>query len=813
MLHVVQLSSDDSAMVSDSGDEPTRLTTEMVFPLVSEAVGLDWGLLDRPVATLSTDEVAAISAAQLQMYVDRGYRLGAMFPALYSVRDSRLTEGLIGVRAFNALRRKGVLTWGEICGLRAADLLLVPNVGMNSVVAVVEGAVNYSASLNSTPVFDGASSELLEATNGSWRADASIGELRPQLRSVPITDVPGWAIPQRLKPLLEGLPWIQLLDVKLEALLTRPNVGRQSVVELLDRLSQLAPRGSVGSEVGGYPRELDELVDAVGSIAQWVYRERGLTTLADLISLAPDQSPLPARISNEWHRILTSEIPVVEHPLVRALLGELVDSFEDRELEILRQRVWNRGAPPTLEELGDNNGLTRERVRQVQARVVRELNERLAAPRYFPISDRAQELRLRLGSTVRRHSTRWDAALAWLTRDLTDELRSDGEALMLWMAGPYRERDEWMLAHTARPSAEISAEIARHAEETGVASAEDVRSLLLSHEIHEDQQELWMQTFGRLRPLDGGWFLSSGNVIDAAVRFLKYRGEPLTVEEILEGLGRDASLRSVRQRLFEDERVHRVTKSDFALREWGMDEYTSVAAEMVEEIERSGGGVRLDELVERLAARHDISPVSVRMYATRPMFVIDAQDRVSVRQDSSSYAVGSDLTAVPLCYELEPGVASWRVKVDSEIIRGSGRRIPEPLAGWLGLTPGNQMELAHTAGSTLLSWTAWGQPTIGSLKYFVDSAAGAAGGWLVLVFRSPCALAVHYVANPAAPDLNFETVARMVGVTESTEALANLATVLGIEPSSDNLAFRVRGTLASRGDEELVSIVDRIMFG
>ena len=62
----------------------------------------------------------------------------------------------------------------------------------------------------------------------------------------------------------------------------------------------------------------------------------------------------------------------------RALLGEAMAGLSDRERYILRERKLNED-PQTLEELSQHYGISRERVRQIEARAVERLREKMLA--------------------------------------------------------------------------------------------------------------------------------------------------------------------------------------------------------------------------------------------------------------------------------------------------------------------------------------------------------------------------------------------------------------------------------------------------
>ena len=60
------------------------------------------------------------------------------------------------------------------------------------------------------------------------------------------------------------------------------------------------------------------------------------------------------------------------------LIRELVHTLNPREQKILRERfALTGGEPRTLEEIGVDFGLTRERIRQLEAAALRKLRERL----------------------------------------------------------------------------------------------------------------------------------------------------------------------------------------------------------------------------------------------------------------------------------------------------------------------------------------------------------------------------------------------------------------------------------------------------
>ena len=65
-----------------------------------------------------------------------------------------------------------------------------------------------------------------------------------------------------------------------------------------------------------------------------------------------------------------------------AAADAILEGFDDRSIQILRERIFAFESQATLEELGQRFGLTRERVRQVEVAILKKIDKRLTFPEF-----------------------------------------------------------------------------------------------------------------------------------------------------------------------------------------------------------------------------------------------------------------------------------------------------------------------------------------------------------------------------------------------------------------------------------------------
>ena len=468
--------------------------------------------------------------------------------------------------------------------------------------------------------------------------------------------------------------------------------------------------------------QINQVLDTIALLAEWGARERGLTSIGELIETMSSPLGVPADVSKSWHALLEMDfersVEERDRMSIAELFAQLLAALDDRIRHIFLARCLPF-APPTLQEVGDElGGISRERVRQIQEKAEGIIATLVDTDRYAPLRWRAHSLRTLLGTSALVASTSTVDILTAATGGTAD-FESPLCLFLLRLAGPYSIQRGMLLRADASLSAEL---LEAEADSSGFIETDRGREVLLESGILTiDAQDAWLHENG-YRLLNGRFVRWRGSVVDKAVLLLSDRQAPMTPGELVTTIGEGHSARGVRARLYDDPRRIRVSKSHVALAFWGLPEYTGVVDEMVEELERRGGRARLSELVVCLVERFGISENSIRTYSQTPMFVME-DGVVRLRTSAEPYNVSGAMTNVRACYQLSPSSASWLIEVDNDVLRGSGRPLPAPLAVFLGVGPGTERRLRVLDGadpnqSIPITWplgSATG-PAVGSVR-------------------------------------------------------------------------------------------------
>jgi hypothetical protein len=533
----------------------------------------------------------------------------------------------------------------------------------------------------------------------------------------------------------------------------------------------------------------------------------GITSLLDLTccleALAYQQSGTQLTNVADTSRSLTE------------LVKDLLSAFDERELMVLRNRVLPVPATATLEELGQRAGVTRERIRQLETRLHERLVARLAEAVFDSIRRRAETLRETLGSAVPASTLEWiDPELFPSFQGGNDESAVTRE-VMLWVAGPYELRDEWLvLDRTLREKSKQA--LNRAVSNNLFLVAADASTALSSLGIVERHHSQWIDELGGFRKVDQGWVVFSGSLVEKCINWIRYRQAPVPVTELAVVTGTESE-RSLRNRLLDDRRLKRITRQGhIALREWQQfDEYTGVAEEIAQEIERLGGAASIEHLVNVISARYGVSPNSVRQYASAPMFIRGQDGKVRRRPLDQRLTIDADAADSAGCYFID-GAWSLRCEVTLDTLRGSGRPVPVGFAAAVGCQPGERIKFCSDSGDVVLSWpeTAASGPNLGSVRTHAEAEEATIGDHLFICLSDGRAR-VRLLSKSHLQSTNdsVERLRLLVGLKQLSSPLTNnvweeIGWAIGLGEDAENAGPEdVRRALNARGERDLAGLI------
>jgi hypothetical protein len=401
----------------------------------------------------------------------------------------------------------------------------------------------------------------------------------------------------------------------------------------------------------------------------------------------------------------------------------------------------------------------------------------------------------------------------------TGQDSSAAETLMLWLAGPYKvdKQTGWLFTEAQHstgkvgPRSEIGPppqfSLLQTLTDEGIVNIEAAQAKVTAAGLVPPAVEDWI-ALCPFREVDGKLILWQGNVADKAAALLGVIKRPATADELNSMIAEGHSVRALRDRLLDDDRFIRTDRFRMGLRIWGLEEYSGIVDEIEEEITRRGGEADLRDLVQTLTERFDLRSSSVVSYSSVPRFVVD-NGRIHVRRSDEPFVPSRTLFNEAHAFLLEENRCSYRVRVDEDVLRGSGRPLPQGVGSWLGVLPGMRREFRFKDDDVLLiSWpdSALLGPALGSLRRQALARSAKFGDNLLLEFdRSSDEVEVMLVTQS---ELNAATGwlrgILLTGIDAGSQQEFEQLLIKAVGASSEaDLGRRCR----DRGDPELVELV------
>ena len=405
------------------------------------------------------------------------------------------------------------------------------------------------------------------------------------------------------------------------------------------------------------------------------------------------------------------------------LVERLFANMGERQRTIYSRRVID-GA--TLAEVGAELGVTRERIRQLHLKAESRIETLLRGDEFRPLHWRAADLRSSLGTMAPVSSDHTRRAVERSLRGAGAHAAELLRPIILRLAGPYSERGGWITLEQVDTPAPT--DIENLADEFGVLPLDDAYEWLSAHSVRPEFHDAWLEDSGRFRRADNELMVWSGSVVDKSVALVAALGEPVSAEQLVSLVGKGHNVRGVRARFFEDKRLMRVNRTDWALRAWGMEEYTGITDEIAQRIEEAGGDIEVAAVVHDIVRQFGVKEHSVLAYTAAPKFVVEG-DRIRLRMGDEPIEAGGTLENCAGAFRCSERSISLLLPADAELLRGSGRPLSGPVAAALGVSPGRPRSFLHAAGALGVTWpiTSAMGPSLGSARVVATNAGAAAG--------------------------------------------------------------------------------------
>jgi hypothetical protein len=552
-------------------------------------------------------------------------------------------------------------------------------------------------------------------------------------------------------------------------------------------------------------------------------RECGMKTVLDIL-----QAILVAAASQQAEATTTSEPPAAfqaGHAVVGAaghdaaspeptltahdipyLIDQWASELGHREALIARHRLPR---DRTLDDLGNDLGITRERVRQIE----RKVRDNLADWR---ASDAPSAALLDLNNEIRKAviAVTGEQRLLAQLPELAAAIPALGcqivDLIPALLPGITRQSG-WI---AVEPLADLRDETMAVALATGdsPASANTVSRLEVTRQRLGLTEAEWPQWLGYcgLRAVGGTVVRASAGITEVAAALLRQSGHPMSAEDIAVKLGAE-SIRSVKNSLWSDRRIVRLAPNLFGLLEWGLESYEGIREEIIQRIDRGGGRVEVQKLVDELVTQFGVSPKSVQSYASGREFVRKAGwlylagDQPTVAGRSSRRL---DIPAATRRCYFRDGRWWFRVDVGTDALRGSGFAAPTGVMRLFQVAEGTERMFCAENTRVRISWVR-PQPAFGSVRPLLLELQAEPGDTLWLTPADGDRIDVRLARVQDASILY--AIAHLSGAEPAEDAdllRKRVAEAAGLptDKNWDALAQALRG----RGDADIAELIEQL---
>ena len=537
-----------------------------------------------------------------------------------------------------------------------------------------------------------------------------------------------------------------------------------------------------------FVKSMSSFSEHLYSFARWSMAETGARTFVDAI-----EEQARTLSGNEiWKAVASLRLSdlAARPPHPYQVVDDWARTLGTRSRIIMLTRISTFAANKcTLQELADQFNVTRERIRQVEARVRRQLQKFLKTDAAVPIRWRSETLRQQLGVAAPTNSVEH-----LLTAPPGCH---DHRHILLEMAGPYEDSDGWFTLCSAQTD-DPTPTVLSHADENGRFDIELAHSLLTTWGVKESYHEAWLMRDKSIRQFNGQLVRWGGSIPDRMVFALSDLRRPATVDEMMSHVGETRARVSVGNALVSDHRLVRVNRSHWGLASWGLPEYSGVAESMRSILEELGGPLSIAEMARLLKKSFGVVESTTLAYCSAPMFLVEGESlRLRGLGDEPFQCDADQIWRTPGVFRLGPKRLGRLLKVDTDLIRGSGSSLTHAAGAILYVKVNDHLSFSNRSGDRVditFPETSIVGPSIGSVRRIAEALAAKEGDNLTLILdRSDMSISTH-LTDQKDTSPSWEIVGRLTGLPSPVN-LSTLAGTLGCETGE------VRSFLRARGDD------------
>lgn len=375
----------------------------------------------------------------------------------------------------------------------------------------------------------------------------------------------------------------------------------------------------------------DEITDDAELLLRWSWENGGAVTLGDALEHWSTPDP-PAEVKRAAERLAERRFaPLLGlRDLDEDGWRTLLD-FSQRERVVLERRVIPLDHKPTLENVGVELGITRERVRQLESRVRDTMKSRLDGEAGAALRHLAARLVHELGpvADIGADVAACEAAVIATSADPIDDFELRRE-LLRQTCGPYVEIGALTWSPTARRKLDEVRYALNEIEAGGLVDDSTVDEVHAALAIAPERDDEVLAYLG-LKRIQGSVLRWTGSIADKAIGALAAANRSMSMLDLYDLVETDRNPRSFANAVQADKRVMRLGKDRYGLRQWGGEEYSGILQELEQAIDEAGGAADLEELIARFVAEFEVSESSVRAYAADRRFIRGADGTISFR--------------------------------------------------------------------------------------------------------------------------------------------------------------------------------------